>query len=81
MFEIKQDFDYEVYDKQINPDSNTWNRYDTVLKNNSNDLLEIQIDMSDVILSGTLDSVEKMPVIIPRFQVMFDDVNFQIDMI
>ena len=43
--------------------------------------LEIQIDMSDVILSGTLDSVEKMPVIIPRFQVMFDDVNFQIDMI
>ena len=37
--------------------------------------------MDDVILSGTQDSLDPMAVYIPRFQIMFDDTNFKIDMV
>jgi hypothetical protein len=67
MFEIKEGFDYSLYNTTLNPDVNTWKRYETVLSTNKNGLKEFKIDMKDVILNGTSDSTEAMPVIIPRF--------------
>ena len=70
-----------MYDETVNKDLNTWKRYETKMAKNKLDLQEIQIDLDDVVLSGTQDSIDPMSVLIPRFQIMFDDVNFQIDMI
>ena len=79
MFEIKDGFDYSLYSEILNPDVNTWKRYETIIQTNQNGLEEFQIDLMDVILNGTSDSIGSMPVIIPRFQIMFDDQQFQID--
>ena len=35
MYEKKNGFEYTVYDKNLNPDANTWKRYDTQLEINS----------------------------------------------
>ena len=67
MFEKKEGFDYKVFDEHTNADLNTWKYYDTRLVKNSNNLEELLIDLDDVTLSGTLDSIEPMDVIIPRF--------------
>ena len=67
MFELKEGFDYKLYNESLNPDVNTWKRYETNIQTNENDLQEFTIDLTDVHLNGTSDSIQAMPVIIPRF--------------
>ena len=73
MFEVKEGFDYSLMSTDLNPDFNTWKRYDMNLQTNTNGLEEFLIDLSDVKLNGTSDSTDAMSVLIPRFQIMFDD--------
>ena len=46
------------------------------MRTTSQEIKEFGIDLRDVVLNGTLESIEPMPVTIPKFQIVFDDENF-----
>ena len=80
MFEVKNRFNYEPFGG-INPDLNTWKKYDMNMTKNQQGMNEIQVDLSDAVLNGTSDSFEDMLVVEPRFQVGFKKKQFQLGVI
>lgn len=53
MFEKKNGFEFTVMDENLNKNDDDWKKYDTQIVVNNAGLEELQIDMSDVVLSGT----------------------------
>ena len=41
MFEVKDGFEYKLFDKSLNPDFFTWKRYDTKVVTNKDGLKEL----------------------------------------
>lgn len=57
----------------INMHSFDWKYYDQNLITNSHELLELKFNISDAVLLGSSDSVDKMPKIISKFQLQFNE--------
>ena len=57
--------DYYRY-KTINEDIETWKQYDVDLELNDHKMLEIPLNLSDLVLQGTSDTVEEMSEVITR---------------
>ena len=53
-------------------DENTWKDYPTTLVMNNHGMLEIPIDLSDVVLGGTSNSIEQIEEIIPNIRLSFN---------
>jgi hypothetical protein len=56
MYELKQGRDYGPLDTSLNEDLFTWKVYETELRQNSFNDLEIVLDLSDSVLAGSSDS-------------------------
>mmetsp|Transcript_11455 Transcript_11455/g.17256 ORF Transcript_11455/g.17256 Transcript_11455/m.17256 type:complete len:177 (+) Transcript_11455:261-791(+) len=73
MFETKNGSKYMTYNG-INDDIFTWKSYENsteVVENNHN-LLELKFDLSDAVLMGTENHLEKMNQVISRYQIRVD---------
>lgn len=49
-----------------------WSDLSSMIKQNSHDFPEIQLDPSDIYFSGSEDSPEKMTIISTKFNLLFD---------
>lgn len=66
MFEINDHQSFSPLDKNLNPDSQTWKKYDINFNRNKFELDEIKFDLDDVVLQGTSDSIEYMDQVVSR---------------
>ena len=73
MYEIKDLISYRPYNN-INEDydKNIWKSYNTSLETNNYGLKQIKLNLSDVTLMGTPDSIKFSPEIINRLQLRFN---------
>ena len=57
MFKKINRFAYFTFN-DINPDLNTWKKYETKMVKNGQSMNEIQLDISDAVLNGTTESFD-----------------------
>ena len=65
MYEIKDQGKY----RPQNSDIKSWKNYETKMEENQFKLQELKLDLSDVVLQGTSDSIEYVEEAIPRLQI------------
>ena len=80
MFKKINRFSYSTFN-DINPDLNTWKKYETKMVKNGQSMNEIQLDISDAVLNGTTESFDQMQTVIPEYQVKFDSKRFHRDIL
>jgi hypothetical protein len=71
MFEEKNGIDYKFF-RGINKDSFSWKPNPIKLRTNAYDMEEISIDLSDVTLKGSSNSITKTSEVLSSFRVIFD---------
>ena len=66
MFESRNGSEYSTFDN-INTDLFTWKQYEMKLDQNSQNIQEIKLDLSDVTLLGSQSTMNSIVESVPRF--------------
>ena len=66
MFESRNGSEYSTFDN-INSDLFTWKQYEMKLDQNSQNIQEIKLDLSDVTLLGSQSTMNSIVESVPRF--------------
>ena len=66
MFESRNGTEYSTFDN-INTDLCTWKQYEMKLDQNSQNIQEIKLNLSDVTLLGTQNTMNSIVESVPRF--------------
>ena len=78
MFEVRTGLKYDLFNK-INSHSFDWRMYKQQIGRNNHELLELKLNISDAVLKGSGDSVEKMPEVISKYQLQFNQSKLHMD--
>ena len=65
--------------KDINVNGVTWKKYPNEIVRNKHNMLELNFNLSDTVLSGSGDSIEPMEEVLPRFQLSLDELKVKKD--
>ena len=65
--------------KDINVNGVTWKKYPNEIVRNKHNMLELNFNLSDTVLSGSGDSIEPMEEVLPRFQLKLDELKVKKD--
>ena len=68
MFESFNGKNYSVYDKKVNENLFSWHGYDDIIQVNSHGHYELKFNLSDAVISGTAESMERMDLLRSNYQ-------------
>ena len=79
MFEDFYGFHYEVHNDSVNPTDYDWKTYNNTIVENGHHLHELQFDLNDAAIRGTIDTIKQMELVFSTFQLWANLQNILID--